>query len=153
MKSIGTIRRELLHEASASDLVLRYGLHELTAAAILAVGHSRTLEEMAAESRWQGWVHPENESKANRAADEFDRLADMCIAHDYCTCMDNDQYSKMLNWVNETTFGANEIETLARWIANGSDFSDRETEDPVASVAYSIMNEAITWIPIMNVQE
>lgn len=57
----------------------------------------------------------------------------------------------MLDWVNETTFGANEIETLARWIANGSDFSDRETEDPVASVAYSIMNEAITWIPIMNV--
>ena len=49
MKSIGTIRRELLHEASASDLVLRYGLHELTAAAILAVGHSRALEAMAAE--------------------------------------------------------------------------------------------------------
>lgn len=64
----------------------------------------------------------------------------MCIAHDYCTCMDNEQYCKMLDWVNETTFGANEIETLARWIANGSDFSDRETEDPVASVAYSIMN-------------
>ena len=61
--------------------------------------------------------------------------------------------SKMLNWVNETTFGVNEIETLARWIANGSDFTDRETEDPVASVAYSIMNEAITWIPIMNVPE
>lgn len=59
----------------------------------------------------------------------------------------------MLDWVNETTFGANEIETLARWIANGSDFSDRETEDPVASVAYSIMNEAITWIPIMKVPE
>ena len=116
MKSIGTIRRELLHEASASDLVLRYGLHELTAAAILAVGHSRALEAMAAESRWQGWVHPENESEANRAADEFDRLAEqyrayaeanglgymmegedsnldsygvrnMCIAHDYCTCV------------------------------------------------------------------
>lgn len=80
-------------------------------------------------------------------------VRNMCIAHDYCTRMDNDQYSKMLNWVNETTFGANEIETLARWIANGSDFSDRETEDPVASVAYSIMNEAITWIPIMNVPE
>ena len=77
----------------------------------------------------------------------------MCIAHDYCTCMDNEQYCKMLDWVNETTFGANEIETLARWIANGSDFSDRETEDPVASAAYSIMNEAITWIPIMNVSE
>ena len=61
--------------------------------------------------------------------------------------------AKMLDWVNETTFGANEIETLARWIANGSDFTDRETEDPVASVAYSIMNEAITWIPIMNVPE
>lgn len=54
--------------------------------------------------------------------------------------IDNDQYSKMLDWVNETTFGINEIETLARWIANGSDFTDRETEDPVASVAYSIMN-------------
>lgn len=80
-------------------------------------------------------------------------VRNMCIAHDYCTCMDNDQYSKMLNWVNETTFGTNEIETLARWIANGSDFTDRETEDPVASVAYSIMNEAITWIPIMNVPE
>ena len=51
------------------------------------------------------------------------------------------------------SFGANEIETLARWIANGSDFSDRETEDPVASVAYSIMNEALTWIPIMNIPE
>lgn len=81
MKSIGTIRRELLHEASASDLVLRYGLHELTAAAILAVGHSRALEAMAAESRWQGWVHPENESEANRAADEFDRLAEQYLAY------------------------------------------------------------------------
>ena len=80
-------------------------------------------------------------------------VRNMCIAHDYCTCMYNEQYCKMLDWVNETTFGANEIETLARWIANGSDFSDRETEDPVASVAYSIMNEAITWIPIMNVPE
>ena len=80
-------------------------------------------------------------------------VRNMCIAHDYCTCRDQDQYSKMLDWVNETTFGANEIETLARWIANGSDFTDRETEDPVASVAYSIMNEAITWIPIMNVPE
>lgn len=78
-------------------------------------------------------------------------VRNMCIAHDYCTCMDNDQYSKMLDWVNETTFGANEIETLARWIANATDFTDMETEDPVASVAYSIMNEAITWIPIMNV--
>ena len=65
----------------------------------------------------------------------------------------NDQYSKMLDWVNETTFGANEIETLARWIANATDFTDMETEDPVASVAYSLMNEAITWIPIMNVPE
>lgn len=77
-------------------------------------------------------------------------VRNMCIAHDYCTGMDNDQYSKLLDWVNETTFGANEIETLARWIANGSDFTDKETEDPVASVAYSIMNEAITWIPIME---
>lgn len=25
-------------------------------------------------------------------------VRNMCIAHDYCTCMDNDQYSKMLNW-------------------------------------------------------
>ena len=67
--------------------------------------------------------------------------------------MDNDQYSKMLDCVKENNFGTNEIGTKARWIANGSDFSDRETEDPVASVAYSIMNEAITWIPIVNVPE
>lgn len=32
-------------------------------------------------------------------------VRNMCIAHDYCTCMDNEQYSKMLDWVNETTFG------------------------------------------------
>lgn len=33
-------------------------------------------------------------------------VRNMCIAHDYCTCMDNEQYCKMLDWVNETTFGA-----------------------------------------------
>ena len=37
-------------------------------------------------------------------------VRNMCIAHDYCTCMDNEQYCKMLDWVNETTFGANEYE-------------------------------------------
>lgn len=42
-------------------------------------------------------------------------VRNMCIAHDYCTCMDNDQYSKMLDWVNETTFGANENEAIT-WI-------------------------------------
>ena len=78
-------------------------------------------------------------------------IYDMCVRHDYCTRMDNEQYSKMLDWVDKTTFGKEEIETLARWIANATDFTDRETEDLVVSVAYSIMNEAITWIPNMNV--
>lgn len=80
-------------------------------------------------------------------------VRNMCIAHDYCTCMDNEQYSKMLDWVDKTTFRKEEIETLARWIANATDFTDRETEDLVVSVAYSIMNEAIVWIPNMNVPE
>lgn len=77
-------------------------------------------------------------------------VRNMCIAHDYCTCMDNEQYSKMLDCVDKTTFGKEEIETLAIWIANATDFTGMETEDPDTSVAYSIMNEAITWIPIME---
>ena len=41
-------------------------------------------------------------------------IYDMCVRHDYCTRMDNEQYSKMLDWVDKTTFGKEEIETLAR---------------------------------------
>ena len=32
---------------------------------------------------------------------DFDGVRRMCIAHDYCTLMNNDQYSKMLNWVTK----------------------------------------------------
>jgi len=79
----------------------------------------------------------------------------MCIKHDYCTMMDNAEYDKMLRWAEETDFTEREVETLAKWIAEFSDFSmyandPEDPLDPVASVAYSIMNEAITWIPIME---
>ena len=80
-------------------------------------------------------------------------VRNMCIAHDYCTCMDNDQYSKMLNWVNETTFGVTETKPLEGGFETGTDSPAREPENPAPAVATPTIKKATTWIQIMNVPE
>ena len=73
----------------------------------------------------------------------------MCIRYDYCSGMDNDEYERLLHYVSDTECTLEEIEYVATWIADYSDFDGYTFEDAILSVAYSLLNNCVKYNPII----
>lgn len=72
----------------------------------------------------------------------------MCIRYDYCNRMDCDEYERLLHYVRDHECTVEEIEYVATWIADYSDFDSYTFEDAIRSVAYSLLNNCVKHIPV-----
>lgn len=79
----------------------------------------------------------------------MDDVRSMCIRYDYCSEMDNDEYERLLHYIRDHECTANEIEYVAAWIADYSDFDGYTSEDAILSVAYSLLNNCVKHLPII----
>ena len=80
----------------------------------------------------------------------MDDVRSMCIRYDYCTGMDCDEYERLLRYVRGTECTIDEIEYVAGWIATRSDFDGYTHEDATRSVAYSLLNNCVRYIPVFH---
>lgn len=77
----------------------------------------------------------------------MDDVRFMCIRYDYCSGMDSDEYERLLHHIRDHECTAEEIEYVATWIADYSDFEGYTSEEATLSVAYSLLNKCVKHIP------
>lgn len=73
---------------------------------------------------------------------DMESVRSLCIAHDWCTKMDNQKYTEFLYYAEHHHCDAEHIEVLASLIKMNSDV---DSDDPVKTIAFALLNEAVTY--------